>query len=83
MSGGDTFETSVLRSWGPQTVPRIECGKCETEHHIDAADGEFIGHCRECWAFLRRPTEKERRRFTDFIAWKSAWMDAELSEGSA
>lgn len=68
--------TPTGRKMGPQTVPRIPCGKCGTEHHPDATNGEYQGRCRECMAFLRRPTETERRRFTDFIVWKSQFTES-------
>lgn len=61
---------------GPQFVPKIECPKCGAEHHPDAANGEFVGHCRECSGFLPRPTETQRQRFTDFIVWKSQFLES-------
>lgn len=78
---------AVPTPWGPQTVPEIPCGSCGTGHHPDATTGEERGQCRGCGAFLRRPTEAEMRRFTDFIVWKSHWMEVEnsrqLSTGSS
>lgn len=72
--------TVTGRQVGPQTVPRIECPKCGTEHHPDYANGEFIGHCRNCSGFLPRPTEKQRRRFTDFIVWKSQFVETDTEQ---
>lgn len=69
-------ESVTNRKMGPQTVPRIKCGKCGTGHHPDAANGEYLGRCRECSAFLPRPTETQQRRFTDFIAWKSQFVES-------
>lgn len=60
---------------GPHQVPRIECSNCGTEHHYDAAIGEFVGHCRDCSAFLRRPTEAEHEQFTEFLLWNSRHLD--------
>jgi len=57
------------RRLGPHYVPRIDCERCGTSHHIDAAAGEFIGHCRNCNAFLRRPTDAEEQQFADFLDW--------------
>jgi hypothetical protein len=68
------------RRLGPHTVPRIECNRCGTEHHPDAANGEYIGHCRDCSAFLPRPTEAQQRKFRDFIVWKSRRMDADTEQ---
>jgi len=65
---------------GPCTVPRIECQKCGTDHHIDAASGEYQGRCRNCSAFLRRPTDTERRRFYDFMDWKYRHTSMEGSD---
>lgn len=63
------------------TVPQIACGKCETTHHIDATTGEFQGRCRECFGFLRRPTDAERDQFVEFMAWKhEQTMAAEADE---
>lgn len=62
---------------GPHRVPTIECGKCGTEHHYDAAIGEYQGRCRECYGFLRRPTEAEHEKFTDFLVWNSRHLNAE------
>jgi Zn-finger protein len=58
------------RLLGPHTVPRIECENCGTAHHIDATTGEYIGQCRDCSAFLRRPTDAEQRQFANFMDWK-------------
>ncbi|MFC6975697.1 hypothetical protein ACFQL1_15140 [Halomicroarcula sp. GCM10025709] len=63
--------------YGPHTVPRIECGRCGHEHHIDCATGEYQGHCSNCYGFLRRPSEVEQRRFYDFMAWKARFVEAE------
>lgn len=65
---------------GPHKVPRIGCGKCGTKHHYDAAIGEYIGHCRNCSAFLRRPTEAEHEKFTDFLVWNSNHMEVETEQ---
>jgi ribosomal protein S27E len=48
-------------------VPRIACGKCGKEHHIDATAQEFLGRCNDCSAFLRRPTDAERQQFLEFV----------------
>ncbi len=64
------------RRLGPHYVPRIACGKCGTEHHIDAAAGEFIGRCRECSGYLRRPYEEEEQTFYDFMEWKMLHKEA-------
>ncbi|MFC6785424.1 hypothetical protein [Halobaculum halobium] len=64
------------RRLGPHRVPRIACENCGTEHHIDAAAGEFIGHCRECSAFLRRPTRVEERQFAEFLDWNERHREA-------
>lgn len=56
---------------GPHRVPRIECGKCGTEHHIDAATTEYQGRCSECFGFLRRPTDAEHSKFYEFMDWKA------------
>lgn len=66
---------------GPHRVPRIACGKCGTKHHYDAAHGEYIGRCRECAGFLRRPTEAEHEQFTDFLVWNSAHYERENGIG--
>ena len=60
---------------GPHKVPRIECNKCGTEHHYDAANGEYLGRCRNCSAYLRRPREAEHEKFTDFLVWNSRHLD--------
>jgi hypothetical protein len=65
---------------GPCTVPRIKCQECGTDHHIDAASGEYQGRCRNCSGFLRRPTDKEKRRFYDFMEWKHRYTSAEDSD---
>lgn len=65
------------RKLGPHRVPRIECGKCGHEHHIDSATGEYQGHCSECFGFLRRPTDAEERKFYDFMDWKARHLEAE------
>lgn len=70
-------DTGISHRLGPHTVPRVECGKCGTEHHIDATTGEFQGRCRNCYGFLRRPTEAEQEQFTDFLVWNSRHYDAE------
>jgi hypothetical protein len=57
------------RRLGPHYVPRIECGRCGEAHHIDAAAGEYVGHCSNCSGYLRRPTEEEERQFYDFLDW--------------
>jgi hypothetical protein len=67
----DADEQRTERRYGPFRVPRIECGKCGHEHHIDAATGEFQGHCSVCYGFLRRPTDAEEREFYDFMDWKA------------
>lgn len=64
--------------FGPHRVPRIECGKCGHEHHIDAATGEYQGRCSNCYGFLRRPTDAEQRRFYDFIGWKARYTEARI-----
>jgi len=66
----DQSTSGTERILGPHTVPRIGCRKCGTEHHIDATTGEFIGHCRSCSAFLRRPTDAEQRQMARFVDWK-------------
>lgn len=63
--------------FGPHKVPRIPCGNCETKHHYDAARGEYQGHCRNCNAYLRRPTDAEHKQFTDFLVWNSRHLDRE------
>jgi hypothetical protein len=69
------------RHLGPHRVPRIECGRCGTEHHFDAANGEFLGRCRECSAFLRRPTDAERKQFTDFLVWNMLHRERRDEDG--
>lgn len=56
---------------GPHRPPRIECGKCGQEHHIDAATGEYQGHCSECYGFLPRPSDPQLAKFYEFMAWKA------------
>lgn len=68
---------------GPHRPPRIPCSNCGTTHHYDAAHGEYIGHCRECNAFLRRPTEAEHEQFTEFLVWNSQHMEAERNQEPA
>jgi hypothetical protein len=72
------IELSATRSrrLGPHRVPRIACENCGTEHHIDAAAGEFLGHCCECSAFLRRPTDAEQEQFADFLDWNERHREA-------
>lgn len=60
---------------GPHRVPRIGCERCGEKHHYDAAHGEYLGQCRECGAFLRRPTEAEHEKFADFLVWNSRHLD--------
>lgn len=62
---------------GPHRVPRIECERCGEMHHIDAAAGEYLGHCSECNGFLRRPTEAEERQFAAFIEWNYLHWEAD------
>jgi len=68
------------RRLGPHQVPRIECGQCGTSHHYDAPTGEYQGRCRNCYAFLRRPTEAEHEQFTDFLVWNSKHNDRERGQ---
>lgn len=56
---------------GPHRPPYIDCPKCGTSHHYDAAAGEYQGRCRECSSFLPRPTEAEHQQFTEFYVWNS------------
>jgi Zn-finger protein len=63
------------RRLGPHYVPTIPCGKCGTEHHIDATTGEYIGHCSNCSAFLRRPNDAEEQQFIDFLDWNMRHAD--------
>lgn len=63
---------------GPHRVPRIECGNCGHEHHIDAASGDYRNHCVECSAFLREPTQAEEWKFTDFLVWNSRHLEREV-----
>lgn len=56
---------------GPHKVPRIACSRCGVSHHYDAAIGEYQGHCRECSGFLRRPSESEQQKMTEFVVWNS------------
>lgn len=76
----DTPEAIVYREHrprlGPHYVPRIECRRCGEKHHIDAAAGEYVGHCSECNGFLRRPTEAEQRQFSDFLEWNMLHREA-------
>lgn len=58
---------------GPHQPPYIGCGNCGTEHHYDAATGEFQGRCRDCGNFLRRPREAEHEQFTEFLVWNSSF----------
>lgn len=76
MSGIELVSGSRQSVLGPHRVPRIECGKCGHEHHIDAATTEFQGRCSDCYGFLRRPTEAEKRRFYDFMDWKARHQEA-------
>jgi len=71
MSDTELVEGARQSVMGPHRVPRIECGKCGHEHHIDCATTEYQGRCTECYAFLRRPTEVENRKFYDFMDWKA------------
>jgi hypothetical protein len=66
---------------GPHYVPRIDCGKCGTSHHIDAANGEYVGRCSECSGFLRRPTDADLDQFHEFIVWKGLHMDRDADSG--
>lgn len=69
---------------GPHLLPTIECGQCGTEHHRDtAASGFYPANCRECGAFIRRPTEAEEQQFGEFLFWNGAHMEREWEEGSA
>ena len=72
-----TFDTRL----GPHRVPQIKCTKCGTSHSYHAANGEYIGHCRNCWGFLRRPTQAEHDKFSDFLVWKSRHFDADTERG--
>ena len=74
------IDGEINRRLGPHKVPRIECKCCGTEHHYDAAHGSEIGHCRNCSAFLRRPTEAEHEKFTDFLVWNSQHLDANTQQ---
>lgn len=65
-------ETAGGYRLGPHYIPRIECGNCGREHHIDAASGEYQGTCNGCGAFLRRPYDEEEHQFHEFIVWKDA-----------
>lgn len=71
--------TETDRRFGPFRVPRIACGKCGTEHHIDATTLSEQGTCRECSAYLRRPTEAEQREFTDFLEWNMRHSEHEVT----
>lgn len=62
---------------GPHQPPYITCRNCGTEHHYDAVTGEYQGQCRQCYAYLRRPTEAEHKQFTEFLAWNSSHMERE------
>lgn len=74
MTGGDAATSrpiaqsvgEVNRRLGPHYVPRIECGKCGREWHMDAGGGP----CPECSGFLREPTDAEHRQLADFMDWK-------------
>lgn len=68
---------------GPHRVPLIACGNCGTEHHYDAASGEYQGQCRECSAFLRRPTQAEHDKFTEFLLWNSRHKEREWDRDRA
>ncbi|MCF2165390.1 hypothetical protein [Halobacterium salinarum] len=72
---------SSNRRLGPHRVPRIACGKCGHEHHIDATTGEHQGRCSECWAFLRRPTNEETKKFSDFMDWKARHAERDADYG--
>jgi hypothetical protein len=67
--------TLARRRLGPHYVPRIACGRCGREHHIDAASGEFQGACHDCSGYLRRPTEAEEQQFHDFLEWNMRHAD--------
>lgn len=77
-SSGITTQAEVLARvrLGPHKVPRIPCGNCGTEHHYDIAHGEYLGHCRECGSYLRRPTEAEHQQFTEFLVWNSEHLNS-------
>lgn len=77
MDGTELIEGTRQSVMGPHRVPRIECGKCGHEHHIDCATGEYQGRCAECYGFLRRPTESEKRRFYDFMDRKARLSEME------
>lgn len=81
---GDTGQSlgSFNTRFGPHRPPYIPCSNCGTEHHYDAAHGEYLGQCRECGAFLRRPTEAEHEKFTDFLVWNSRHLDAGMAQGA-
>lgn len=66
-----------MKNLGPHYVPHIACGKCGTQHHIDAAAGEYQGRCAECSGYLRRPTEAEERQFWDFLEWNMKHREAQ------
>lgn len=66
------------RDENPYSIPRVACGKCGTEHHIDATTLKYQGHCRKCYGFLRRPTEDELQQFTEFYVWNCEQRDREL-----
>lgn len=71
----DGSDGEIDRVHGPHRVPRIGCGRCGHKHHIDATTGEYQGRCAECYAFLRRPTEVEKRAFYRFMDWKARWTE--------
>jgi len=58
-------------------VPRIACGKCGHDNHIDATTGEFQGRCSQCYAFLRRPTDAEREQMVAFVKQNSEAFESE------
>jgi len=53
------------RRLGPHYVPRIECGRCGRDWHIDAGGDP----CPNCSAFLREPTNVEIQQFADWMDW--------------
>jgi len=49
------------------SIPRINCEKCGTSHHIDATTQREQGRCKECDAYLRRPTKDEEQQMAEYL----------------
>jgi len=58
----------------PPECVYIECEKCGTENHYDAAHSTTDpgpGRCHNCSGYLREPTEAEHEQFTEFLKYNT------------